>query len=145
MSSKARVRLVEGMQFVAESGTGHAIVVDSDPSVGGKDTGPRPMELVLMGLAGCTAMDVAFILRRKRQPLKGLEVRVEAERADTHPKVYTKIHVEYVIYGDVSEKAARQAIELSEEKYCSVSAMLRKTADITWSFRIEPEPPVNPT
>lgn len=137
--SRARVRLVEGMQFVAESETGHAIVVDSDPSVGGKDTGPRPMELVLMGLAGCTAMDVAAILRKKRQPFKGLEVNVQAERAATHPKVYTKIHVEYVIYGDVDEKAARHAIELSENKYCSVSAMLRHTAEITWSYRIERE------
>ncbi len=137
--STARVRLVEGMQFVAEGGTGHAIVLDGDPSVGGRDTGSRPMELVLMGLAGCTAMDVAFILRRKRASFTGLEVNVEAERADTHPKVYTKIHVEYVVYGDVPEKAVRQAIELSEEKYCSVSAMLRKTAEITWSYRIVKE------
>ncbi len=134
--STAKVRLVEGMQFVAEGGTGHAIVLDGDPSVGGRDTGSRPMELVLMGLAGCTAMDVAFILRRKRAAFDGLEVNVQAERADTHPKVYTKIHVEYVVYGDVDEKAVRQAIELSEEKYCSVSAMLRKTAEITWSYRI---------
>ncbi len=137
--SKAKVRLVEGMQFVAEGGSGHAIVLDSDPSVGGRDTGSRPMELLLMGLAGCTAMDVAFILRRKRVDLRGLEVHVEAERADKHPKVYTKIHVEYVIYGDVPDKAARQAIELSEEKYCSASAMLRKTAEITWSYRIVKE------
>lgn len=135
--SQARVRLVEGMQFVAESGSGHAIVLDSDPSVGGKNTGPRPMELVLMGLAGCTAMDVISILRKKRQPVEGLEVNVQAERAESHPKVYTKIHVEYVVYGDVDEKAAQHAIELSEGKYCSVAAMLRKTAEITWSYRIE--------
>ncbi len=136
---EAHVQLVEGMQFVATSGTGHAIVVDGDPSVGGQDTGPRPMELVLMGLAGCTAMDVAFILRRQRQPLKGLRVRVHGERADTHPKVYTRIHVEYTIYGDVDDKAARRAIELSEEKYCSVSAMLKHTAEITWSYHIVKE------
>jgi len=134
--SKAKVRLVEGMQFVAEGGTGHAIVLDGDPSVGGRDTGSRPMELLLMGLAGCTAMDVVFILRRKRQPITGLEVSVDAERAPRHPKVYTKIHVEYVIYGDVDDKAARQAIELSEEKYCSASAMLKKTAEVTWSYKI---------
>ena len=97
------------------------------------------MELVLMGLAGCTAMDVAFILRRKRLGFTGLEVNVEAERADTHPKVYTNIHLEYVVYGDVPEKAVRQAIELSQEKYCSVSAMLRKTAQITWSYRLVKE------
>ncbi len=134
--SKAKVRWVEGMQFVAEGGTGHAIVIDGDPSVGGRDTGSRPMELLLMGLAGCTAMDVAFILRRKRQPFTGLEVNVDAERAPKHPKVYTKIHVEYIIYGDVDDKAARQAIELSEEKYCSASAMMKKTAEVTWSYKI---------
>ncbi len=136
MSSTARVRLVEGMQFVAEGGSGHAIVLDSTPEVGGRDTGTRPMELVLMGLAGCTAMDVAYILRRKRQPLKGLEVNVSAERADKHPRVYTKIHVEYIIYGNVSEKAAVRAIELSENTYCSASAILRKTAEMTWSYKI---------
>ncbi len=133
---EAQVQLVEGMQFVATSGTGHAIVVDGDPSVGGKNTGPRPMELILMGLAGCTAMDVVFILRRQRQPVQGLTVHVRGERAESHPKVYTRIHVEYTIYGDVDEKAAQRAIELSEEKYCSVSAMLKHTADITWSYRI---------
>ncbi len=138
--SKARVRLVEGMQFVAEGGTGHAIVIDGAPSVGGRDTGSRPMELLLMGLAGCTAMDVVFILRRKRQGITGLEVNVDADRASTHPKVYTRIHVEYVIYGDVDDKAARQAIELSEEKYCSASAMLKKTAEVTWSYKIIPSP-----
>ncbi len=134
--SSARVRWVDGMQFVAEGGTGHAIVLDGDPSVGGRNTGSRPMELLLMGLAGCTAMDVVFILRRKRQKFTGVEVYVTGERADTHPKVYTKIHVEYIIYGDVDDKAARQAIELSEEKYCSASAMLKKTAEVTWSYRI---------
>jgi len=138
--SKARVRLVEGMQFVAEGGTGHAIVIDGAPSVGGRDTGSRPMELLLMGLAGCTAMDVVFILRRKRQGITGLEVNVDADRASTHPKVYTRIHVEYVIYGDVDDKAARQAIELSEGKYCSASAMLKKTAEVTWSYKIIPSP-----
>lgn len=134
--STAKVRWVEGMQFVAEAGSGHAIVLDSDPSVGGRNTGTRPLELLLMGLAGCTAMDVAFILRRQRQPFRGLEVNVSAERAETHPKVYTRIQVEYVIYGDVDDRAARQAIELSEGKYCSASAMLKKTAELTWSYRI---------
>ncbi len=134
--SKARVRWVEGMQFIAEADSGHAIVLDGSPSVGGRDTGPRSMELLLMGLAGCTAMDVVFILRRKRQKFTGVEVNVTAERAPTHPKVYTKIHIEYLIYGDVSDKAARQAIELSEEKYCSASAMMKKTAEVTWSYKI---------
>lgn len=99
------------------------------------------MELVLVGLAGCTAMDVISIMAKKRQPMTNLQVRVNAERSDTHPKVFTKIHVEYVAYGDgVDEKALLRAIELSEESYCSVMGMLKHTAEITSSARIEVAP-----
>jgi len=133
---KASLRWVEGMQFVASAGSGHAIVVDGSSGVGGEDSGPRSMELLVMGLGGCTAMDVAFILRRHRQPFSGLEVFVNAERADTHPQVFTRIHIEYVVYGDVSEKAVQRAIHLSETKYCSASAMFGKTATITNSYHI---------
>ncbi|MDQ7052084.1 MAG: OsmC family protein [candidate division KSB1 bacterium] len=134
----AKVTWIEGMQFVAEAGSGHAIVIDGEPASGGRDTGTRPMELVLEGLAGCTAMDVIHILRRKRQDVTGLEVKVEGERADTHPKVYTRIHITYIVRGrQLSEKAVHDAVNLSKDKYCSVSAMLKSTADISYNVIIE--------
>ncbi|HIC88785.1 MAG TPA: OsmC family peroxiredoxin [Anaerolineae bacterium] len=135
----AKVTWVDGLQFVAEAGSGHAFVIDGDPKSGGAGTGARPMELLLLGLAGCTGMDVAHILRKQRQTFTGLQVNVQAERAETHPKVYTKIHVEYVVRGPVKEAALQKAIRLSEERFCSASAMLGKTAEITNSYRIEPE------
>ncbi len=133
---KATLHWVEGMQFVANADSGHALVIDGSPGVGGKDSGPRSMELLAMGLGGCTGMDVAYILRRHRQPFTGLEVFVNVERADTHPQVFTRIHIEYIIYGNVSEKAVKRAIHLSETKYCSASAMFGKTAKITNSYHI---------
>lgn len=134
----AKVTWVEGMQFVAEAGSGHAIVIDGEPANGGRNTGTRPMELVLEGLAGCTAMDVIHILRRKRQNVTGLEVKVEGERADTHPKVYIRIHITYIVRGrQLSEKAVHDAVNLSKDKYCSVSAMLKSTADISYNVIIE--------
>ena len=137
--STAKVTWVDGLRFVAEAGSGHAFVIDGDPKSGRTDTGVRPMELLLIGLAGCTGMDVAYILRKQRQTFTGLEVNVQAERADTHPKVYTKIHIEYVVRGPVKESAVQKAIRLSEEKFCSASAILGKTAEITNSYRIERE------
>jgi putative redox protein len=133
-----------GLRMVGETSDGPAIVVDSAGSTFGTHSGLTPMELVLVGLAGCTAMDVISIMAKKRQPMTNLQIKVEAERADTHPKVFTKIHLEYIAYGDgVDEQALKRAIELSEETYCSVQGMLKQSSEITSSFRIVAQP--NPT
>jgi len=139
VAKEARVRWVNGMQFVGETGSGHAIVLDAPPP-GGRNTGASPMELLLVGLGGCTAMDVVNILGKKRQPFRGVEVNVQGVQREEPPNYYTDIHVEYVVYGKgVSEKAVEQAIALSEEKYCSAAAMMNKVANITTSFRIVEE------
>ena len=125
-----------GMRLIGETDSSPAIVVDSSGEYG-THSGPAPMELILIGLAGCTAMDVISIMEKKRQPMTNLQVKVEAERAEVHPKVYTKIHLDYLAYGTgISEKALERAIELSEKRYCSVQAMLSKTADISSSYQI---------
>lgn len=144
MTSKAQVTWTgPGLRMIGEANDGPALVLDST-GVYGTRSGLSPMELVLVGLAGCTAMDVASIMAKKRQPLTNLQVKVEAERADQHPKVYTKIHIEYIAYGEgIDEQALARAIALSEDKYCSVQAMLRHSAEITSSYRIESGP--NPT
>ena len=135
--TKASVSWVNGLQFVAESGSGHGVVVDATVENGGHNAGPRPMELLLMGLLGCTAMDVISILKKKRQPVEDLKVFATAEQAPTDPHYFTKIHLEYVAYGDVSEQALARSIQLSEESYCSASATLRGKTEITSSYRIE--------
>jgi putative redox protein len=117
-------------RFVGSATSRHSIVIDA----GTEKTANSPMELVLLGLCGCTASDVVGILRKKREPFTGLEVRAEAERADGHPAVYTSIHLTYLVRGQVSRKAMEDAVRLSKEKYCSVSAMLEKTAKITYSI-----------
>ena len=134
-----QVTWVDGLQFVAES-AGHSIVVDGAPGFGG-DTGMPPMRLLLLGVAGCSAMDVVHILKnRMRKPLTGLRVQVSFERADTHPKVYTHIALKYLVKGrGLKEKDVRHAIELSNEKFCSAAIMLGKAAEITTSFEIENE------
>lgn len=119
-----------------ENDTGNKIILDSAASVGGKNRGPRPLQLMLLSLAGCTSMDVLSILQKKREPLQDFQCIVTAEQADTHPKVYTKIHIEYVITGDVKEQSVERAIELSEKVYCPAQAMLRPAAQITSSYRI---------
>jgi putative redox protein len=140
VDSTAQVTWVEGMQFVGEAGSGHAIVLDGTDAAGGRNTGLRPMELLLVGLAGCTAMDVKHILKRKRQPLTGVQVKVEAARADEHPRVFTHIKLEYIVSGrGLSEKAVKDSIKLSEKTYCSASAMLGKTAEISHSYQIVEE------
>jgi putative redox protein len=140
MTNAAQVTWVEGMQFVAEAGSGHAVVLDARAEVGGRNTGMRPMELMLVGLAGCTAMDVVHILKRKRQQVTDLQVNVKGERAEQHPRVYTSITLEYIVKGhELSEKAVTDAIELSEKRYCSASAMLGKTANISYSYHIVDE------
>ena len=134
---KARVQLVEGMTFVAESGSGHAVVVDASPEVGGRDLGARPMELVLMGTGTCSAIDVVLILRKARQAITGCSIDLEAERAEDDPKVFTRIRFHYVLTGKgLAETQVKRAIKLSKEKYCSATAMLAKTAQIEWDYEI---------
>jgi putative redox protein len=134
---KARIKLAEGMTFVAESGSGHSVVVDAAPDVGGKDLGPRPMELVLMGTGACTAIDVMHILRKARQPVTDCVVELEAERAAEDPKVFTAIKLRYIVTGRGLAKAqVERAIKLSKEKYCSATIMLAKTADVTFDFEV---------
>lgn len=130
-----------GMRMVGDVEGGPAILLDSSSPEYGTHSGPSPMELVLLGLAGCTAMDVISIMAKKRQPMTNLQIKVHGERAETHPKIWTKIHLEYIAYGQgISETALARAIELSESTYCSVNAMLRKAAEITTSYRIVETP-----
>jgi len=135
----AKITWVEDMQFVGQGETGHAIVMDSSEEVGGHNTGARPMEVLLMGVLGCTAMDVMCILKKKRQPIKGLKIFATGDRAAEHPKYYTKIHLEYVAYGDVELEALERSAQLSEDKYCSAIATVRGKAEITRSCRVEKE------
>jgi putative redox protein len=138
----ATVKFVDGMQFVGESGTGHGFIMDAAPGVGGKDTGMRPMELLLIAIGGCTGMDVISILRKKKLNISGLtmEVRGKWVEGEKSPKYFEGIEVQYIVRGkDVDEKSVKRAIELSENKYCSVAANLRGTSTITTSFKILPE------
>ena len=134
---KARIQLVEGMTFVAESGSGHAVVVDAAPDVGGRNLGARPMELVLMGTGACTAIDVVHILRKSRQTVTDCIVELEAERAAEDPKVFTRIRMRYIVSGKSLQPAqVERAIKLSKEKYCSATIMLAKTAEIDFEYEI---------
>src|SRR5450755_4499409 len=128
---EAAVNWTDNDRYVGSATSRHSIVMDTAT----EKTANTPMELVLLGLCGCTASDVVGILRKKREPFTGLEVRAAAERAEGYPAVYTSIHLTYVVHGKVSQKAMEDAVRLSKEKYCSVSAMLEKTAKIT--FEIE--------
>lgn len=126
-----------GMAFVAETGSGHLLTMDGAADGGGRNLAPRPMETVLAGTGGCTAYDVVLILKRGRQQVSGCTVKVHAERADTEPKVFTRIHMHFTVSGrGLNEAAVARAIQLSHEKYCSASAMLAKTAQITTGFDI---------
>lgn len=126
-----------GMAFVAESGSGHAIVMDGAPEAGGRNLGFRPMEMVLAGTGGCSAFDVVLILQKGRHLVTGCDVALVAERADTDPKVFTRIHFHYTVKGrQLKPEAVARAIELSKEKYCSASIMMAKTATITHDFEI---------
>ena len=134
----ATITWVEGMQFVARGDTGHAVLLDAAEEVGGSNSAARPMELLLMGLMGCTAMDVVSVLKKKRQPLTQFKIFASAERASEHPQYYTKIHLEYVAYGEVNPAALERAVQLSQEKYCGAIATVRGKTEVTSSFRVEP-------
>lgn len=122
---KARVKWVDDVMFVTESGSGHAVVVDGAPEYGGRNMGPRPMELLLMGMGGCTAFDVMTILKKSRQQVTSCEAELLAERADAVPAVFTKIHVHFVLKGrDLKDAQVKKAVDLSADKYCSASIML---------------------
>lgn len=134
---KARIKWVEGACFIGESGSGHAVVMDGPPDSGGRDIGIRPMEMLLIGMGGCTAFDVMLILRKARQPVTDCVVEVEAERAEQVPKVFTRIHVHFIVSGSgLSDKQVARAVQLSAEKYCSASIMLSKTAEISHEYEI---------
>ncbi len=134
---KAHIRWLGDASFVAESGSGHTVVLDGPPEAGGRNAGVRPMEMLLMGMGGCAAFDVVHILRKGRQDVSGCEASVEAERAETEPKVFTRIHVHFSVRGKgLAESRVERAVALSAEKYCSASIMLGRTAEITHSFEV---------
>jgi putative redox protein len=131
------IRWVQDAMFIGESGSGHAVVMDGPPESGGRNLGCRPMEMLLLGLGGCTAFDVIHILRKARQPISHCTVELNAERAVSPPKIFTRIHIHFVVSGkDLSLSQVARAIQLSAEKYCSASIMLGKTAEITHDFRV---------
>lgn len=137
---KARVKWVEQVSFLGESESGHAVLMDGAPAAGGRNLGPRPMEMLLLGAGGCTSFDVIAILKKSRQAVTDCYVELEAERAETDPKVFTKIHMHFVVKGkDIKPEAVEKAIKLSAEKYCSASIMLGKTAAITHDFEVVQE------
>ncbi|MFM8901234.1 MAG: OsmC family protein [Burkholderiales bacterium] len=128
-----------GMAFIAETGSGHVLAMDGAPDGGGRNLAPRPMETVLAGTGGCTAYDVVLILKRGRHDVTGCQVKLSAERAQADPKVFTRIHMHFLVSGrDLPQAAVERAIAMSHEKYCSASIMLAKTAEITTSFELLP-------
>lgn len=134
---KGRVKWVEQATFLAESGSGHAVVIDGAPEHGGRNLGVRPMEMVLLGAGACSAFDVVHILKKGRQPITDCVVEMSSERADTEPKVFTKIHMHFIVTGkDLPEKQVERAVQLSAEKYCSATQMLNKVAEITHDYEV---------
>ena len=134
---KARAKLVDKVAFMVHGDTGHGIVVDGSEAIGGRNLGPRPMELVLQGLATCSAMDVISMLRKAREDVTDLVIEVEADRAEIIPKVFTRIHLRYAVEGrNLRERMVQRAVDLSMEKYCSVTKMLERSATITHEYSI---------
>ena len=134
---KGRVKWIENAMFLAESGSGHAIVMDGPPESGGKNLGVRPMEMLLLGMGGCASFDVVHILKKGRHSVLGCEAFLEAERAESDPKVFTKIHLHFQVSGQgLTEAVVERAVHLSAEKYCSASIMLGKSAQVSHSFEI---------
>jgi putative redox protein len=134
---KTRIKWVEGVSFVGETGSGHAVVIDGAPENGGRNLGMRPMEMVLTGAAACTAFDVVLILKKGRQPVADCVVTAEAERAEVEPRVFTRIHFVYAVAGrGLDARQVERAVKLSKEKYCSATIMLATTAEITYEIAI---------
>jgi putative redox protein len=134
---EATIKWVDGVSFVGEAGSGHAVVLDGPPEAGGRDIGMRPMEMVLVGMGGCTAFDVVTILTKARQDVTDCRVELRAERASAIPKVFTRIHVHFVVTGRGLKPAqVERAVKLSAEKYCSASIMLGRTAEITHDYEV---------
>ena len=137
---KAVVKQIQGISMVGKADSNHWIAMDGPENFGGSNAGTRPKELILIGLAGCTAADVISILEKKRIKLADFEIQISAESAESQPKVFTKIHLEFVITGkDIKETDVQRAIELSQTTYCSVTAMLQKSVEITHSYTIKEE------
>ena len=134
---KARIKWVEQVSFLGETESGHAVLMDGSPAAGGRNLGPRPMVMLLLGAGGCTSFDVISILKKSRQAVSDCYVELEAERAETDPKVFTRIHMHFVVTGkDIKPETVEKAIKLSAEKYCSASIMLGQTAEITHDFEV---------
>lgn len=134
---KARIKWVEQVSFLGETGSGHAVLMDGPPESGGRNLGPRPMEMLLLGAGGCTSFDVIHILRKSRQQVTDCVVEIEAERATEDPKVFTRIHLHFIVTGrSLKPEQVERAIKLSAEKYCSASIMLGKTATLTHDFEL---------
>ena len=134
---KTRIKWNGNVSFLAESGSGHQVLMDGAPEAGGQNLGPRPMEMLLMGLGGCTTFDVMLILKRGRQDVSDCVVEIEAERATVDPKVFTRIHLHFIIAGkNLKQQQVERALNLSAEKYCSASIMLKNTVEITHSYEI---------
>lgn len=135
---KAQIKWVDGAMFLGESGSGHTLVMDGPPEAGGRNMGVRPMETVLIGLGGCASYDVVSILKKSRQDIRDVQVSLDAERADSEPKVFTRIHIHFVVTGkQLKETQVKRAVELSAEKYCSASIMLgRAGVEITHDYEV---------
>lgn len=134
---KARVKWVEGMAFVGETESGHAVVMDGPADIGGRNLGPRPMEMLLLGAGACSSVDVVSILKKGRQDVTDCWVELDADRATTEPKVFTKIHMHFVVVGKgLKPESVERAVKLSAEKYCSASIMLGKSAEVTHDFEV---------
>ncbi len=135
--SKAKVKFTDGMQFVGEADSGHAIIMDGPPEVGGKNTGLRPTELLLIGTGGCSGMDVISILRKKKQEVNSLEINVSGIKTEEHPKKFKEIDIEFIVKGrNISEEAVKKAVQLSMDRYCSVKFTLEGTAKFTYTYKI---------
>ena len=134
---KARIKWVEGLAFMGETESGHAVVMDGPPDIGGRNLGPRPMEMLLLGTGACSSVDVVSILKKSRQDVTDCWVELDADRATTEPKVFTKIHMHFVVVGKgLKPEVVERAVKLSAEKYCSASIMLGKSAEVTHDFEV---------
>jgi putative redox protein len=137
---KAKIKYVDGLQFVGHGDSGPGVVMDADTEVGGHNTGARPMELLLIGIGGCSGMDIVSILKKKKEKVTGLEINVDGKKAEDYPQKFTNIDIEYVVKGkNLSDAAVKRAVQLSMDKYCSVKASLEGSAKITFKYKIVEE------